>query len=288
MYVCWRSGRFTTVDFCRWGASRFSSVTAPTTEDATTSTTNKPNHSRLNWSIVSPFLSKKQKTDTTTVTSIEITPQTVAWAVLDTQEHEIVNAGSTPLLREEGVICPSTLIELAYQTKQNVPNSDLFVMENKGLFKSQSSTSSVYMNLFKFQAMLSVVLNENFDLQSPVHRVFLMNSKVVSKLFHVEVGSERVSSQNIIRQMIKKSHMGYALPTDQGNLDTDDDEQLLSKKINWSSPELIRKISSGDDLWRENVSNSILTAIAFHLICVREDPETCMLLWKKKPRPKDS
>ena len=62
MYVCWRSGRFTTVDFCRWGASRFSSVTAPTTEDATTSTTNKPNHSRLNWSIVSPFLSKKQKT----------------------------------------------------------------------------------------------------------------------------------------------------------------------------------------------------------------------------------
>lgn len=39
----------------------------------------------------------------------------------------------------------------AYQTKQDIPNSDLFVMENKGLYKSQSSSSSVYMNLFKYQ-----------------------------------------------------------------------------------------------------------------------------------------
>jgi len=204
MFASWRLGRCP-VAFCKWDALRFSSSTSPTGADSVRPVTaNKPNQSRLSWSIVSPFLTKEQKTDSKIITSIEITPNSVAWATLDTENQEIIDVGTSPLLRDEGVICPSTLIELAYQTKQSLPSSDIFVMENKGLYKSQSSSSSVYMNLFKYQAMLSVVLNGNFNVESPLHRAFLMNSKVVSKLFLIEIGSERVSSQHIIRQMVKE------------------------------------------------------------------------------------
>lgn len=82
--------------------------------------------------------------------------------------------------------------------------------------------------------------------------------------------------------------MGYVLPTSQGNWDIGEEKKFLLGKINWSSSRVIRQISSGDDLWRENVSNAILTAIAFSLVCVREDAEASMLLWKKKPRPKEN
>ena len=61
MYVGWRLGKFSSI-LRKWGFLQFSSIRPLTDEVARPAATNKPNQSRLNWSIVSPFLTKEQKT----------------------------------------------------------------------------------------------------------------------------------------------------------------------------------------------------------------------------------
>lgn len=264
---------------------RFSTVAAPSNDGQIAPNANRPDRARSQWSTVQPFLSKTQKENSKTIASIEITPQCVVWSVLDVESHKVVSVGSAPLFTADGKICHSTVIDLSHQTKELIPKSDLFVMENKGIFKGQTSSSAMYMNLFKYQAMLSVLLNENFNVQCPVHRVFLMHTKVVSKLFHLEIGSERVSSQHIIWNMIKDSPMANALPVSRHNWDVSNGT-LSSKNLNWSCSELVRQIWSRDDMWRENVCNSILTATAFSLVCVREDQESITSLWRRPKKAK--
>lgn len=52
--------------------------------------------------------------------------------------------------------------------------------------------------------MLSALLSKEYDPEDPFHKVFHMNPKVVTKLFGLQAGNERMSSQYIIRKMIKR------------------------------------------------------------------------------------
>jgi hypothetical protein len=52
-------------------------------------------------------------------------------------------------------------------------------------------------------------------------------------------------------------------------------------RIGWSDPEMVKKIWTRDELWRENISNAILTAHAFTDLCLKEDGDALRLLWKR-------
>jgi hypothetical protein len=60
-------------------------------------------------------------------------------------------------------------------------------------------------SLYAVQAMLTALLNnENYNADSPMIKVFYIQSKIVLKLFNLNVADERVSSQHIIQRMMKK------------------------------------------------------------------------------------
>jgi hypothetical protein len=46
------------------------------------------------------------------VTGVEITPQAVIWATLDTVPNEVINCGSYPLLGSEERACASVMFDL--------------------------------------------------------------------------------------------------------------------------------------------------------------------------------
>jgi hypothetical protein len=53
--------------------------------------------------------------------------------------------------------------------------------------------------------MLTALLNnENYNADSPMIKVFYIQSKIVLKLFNLSVADERVSSQHIVQSMMKK------------------------------------------------------------------------------------
>lgn len=57
---------------------------------------------------------------------------------------------------------------------------------------------------FDLQAMLYTLLNDNFKPDESIPKVFYIQPKAILKLFKLQVGNERVSSQHIIQRMIRR------------------------------------------------------------------------------------
>lgn len=64
-----------------------------------------------------------------------------------------------------------------------------------------------------------------------------------------------------------------------GSLEVDNDHY---GQLRWTNPDMIKRIWTRDDLWRENVSNAILTCHAFTDLCLKEDGNALRLLWQRK------
>ncbi|XP_046639243.1 uncharacterized protein LOC124320406 [Daphnia pulicaria] len=255
-----------------------------TKSEATTTSSSKKkfNDSALKkWAIVSPLVGAKQLASSF-VTGIEVTPTAITWAVLDTQLNEVVDCGSSPLFSEVVRVNSSSILDMAHQVKDLIPKSDLFVLEEKmwtrGGIKSNMDMGT---NLLTFQAMLYALLNENYIPEESLPKVFYIQTKAILKLFNLKVGNERVSSQNIVHRMIRRSDVGYMLDNsweNMGSLEVTKDDY---GRIGWSDPEMVKKIWTRDELWRENISNAILTAHAFTDLCLKEDGDALRLLWKR-------
>ncbi|XP_057375032.1 uncharacterized protein LOC130695983 [Daphnia carinata] len=252
-------------------------------EDTATITMKKKlNDSALKkWAIVSPLVGTKQLT-AQLVTGIEVTPIAATWAVLDIHLNEVVDCGTYPLFSEDVKACSSVILDLVHRVKELIPPSDLFVLEEKlwtkGGFKSNSDMG---INLLTFQAMLYTLLNENFVPDDSLSKVFYIQPKAILKLFKLKVGNERVSSQHIVQRMIRRSDVGYVLDNrweNMGSLEVGSDHY---GQLSWSNPEMIKRIWTRDELWRENVSNAILAAHAFTDLCLKEDGNALRLLWKR-------
>lgn len=62
--------------------------------------------------------------------------------------------------------------------------------------------------------MLTGLLNEeNYNPESPLNKVFHIQPKMILKLFNLNVGEERISSQHIIQRMMKKYVDIFILPS---------------------------------------------------------------------------
>nr|CAH0110469.1 unnamed protein product [Daphnia galeata] len=253
-------------------------------ETTTTTSTSKKklNESVLKkWAIVSPLVGSEQLASMF-VTGIEVTPTAVTWAVLDTQLNEIIDCGSNPLFSQDVRVSSSDILQLAHQVKHLIPKSDLFVLEEKMWTKGgMKSNMDMGTNLLTFQAMLYALLNEHYTPEESLHKVFYIQTKAILKLFKLKVGTERASSQNIVHRMIRRSHVGYMLDNSWENMGSleatkDDYGQLI-----WTNPDMVKRIWTRDELWRENISNAILTVHAFADLCLKEDGDALRLLWKR-------
>lgn len=52
--------------------------------------------------------------------------------------------------------------------------------------------------------MLYTLLNDQFNPDKVLHKVFYIQPKALLKLFKLKVGNERVSSQHIVQRMIRR------------------------------------------------------------------------------------
>lgn len=78
-----------------------------------------------------------------------------------------------------------------------------------------------------------------------------------------------------------RSNVGYVLDSrweNMGSLEVGSDHY---GQLCWNNPEMIKRIWTRDELWRENVSNAILVAHAFTDLCLKEDGNALRLLWKR-------
>lgn len=51
--------------------------------------------------------------------------------------------------------------------------------------------------------------------------------------------------------------------------------------LNWSCADMARKVWAYDDVWRENVTNAILSASAFIDLCIKNNPKAQAAVMKK-------
>lgn len=75
--------------------------------------------------------------------------------------------------------------------------------------------------------------------------------------------------------------MGYILENRWENIGSLEATGEHYGQLSWTNPEIIKRIWTRDELWRENVSNAILASHAFTDLCLKEDGNALRLLWKR-------
>lgn len=151
--------------------------------------------------------------------------------------------------------------------------------------------------------MLYAMLNENFKPDESLPKVFYIQPKAIMKLFRLKVGNERVSSQHIVQRMIRRyvdtnlfitaallmlqvklvfrSEVGYVLENKWENMGSLEVAHEHYGQLSWTNPDMIKRIWTRDELWRENISNAILACHAFTDLCLNENNDALRLLWKR-------
>ena len=78
-----------------------------------------------------------------------------------------------------------------------------------------------------------------------------------------------------------RSEVGYVLENSWENVGSLEVATEHYGQLFWTNPEMIKRIWTRDELWRENVSNAILAAHAFTDLCLKEDGNALRLLWTR-------
>lgn len=58
-----------------------------------------------------------------------------------------------------------------------------------------------------------------------------------------------------------------------------DDADDYYGSLRWSNPDIVKRVWTRDDMWRENVSNAILVAHAFNELCLKANSPAQHVLW---------
>nr|CAD7195998.1 unnamed protein product [Timema douglasi] len=177
--------------------------------------------------VVTPELSEDLRKCVQKVVSVHVGMNCISWASL-TRTGSLLDWGFHPLLLSSKRH-PTALFLEALSIERDLPTGDVYVMEDKLAVKpsgQQSHVSSViHLQGYQLSAMLLTLLNlrehketllspqVNFD-QSPgdpspsewslthLHKVYYLRSRVTARLFQTIVGSERVSAQSMVQDIL--------------------------------------------------------------------------------------
>lgn len=85
----------------------------------------------------------------------------------------------------------------------------------------------------------------------------------------------------LLLKLVFRSEVGYILENRWENIGSLETPNEYYGDLCWTNPDMVKRIWTRDELWRENISNAILTAYAFTDLCLREDGNALRILWKR-------
>ena len=109
-------------------------------------------------------------------------------------------------------------------------------------------------NLIQIESILYTLLNRNYP-ETGQHRVYTLKTPSISKLFHLNVGGERVSAIALVEEILGKSY------------------KSSQEEHSWQVPyRLVKQFRSAERYQQESLSTSFLLAMAFHSLVVNKSP----------------
>ncbi|KAF4519607.1 hypothetical protein B566_EDAN003774 [Ephemera danica] len=133
-----------------------------------------------------------------------------------------------------------------------LPIRDAYVLESMSSLLPQQTFLQSFLLKREMQAMLIALLNSRLPQQ---HRVYFLRSRIISRLYKIQVGSERVSSQPLVEQLLNGQGIG-----------PDNTSKLKSVE-----PELEAVYRSQTGNQKEAKANALLLGIAFLKLAVHGD-----------------
>lgn len=76
--------------------------------------------------------------------------------------------------------------------------------------------------------------------------------------------------------------MSYVLDSTWYTVADADDVDEYCASLRWSNADIVRRVWTRDDMWRESVSNAILAAHAFNELCLKDNSPAQHALWSPR------
>ncbi|CAG5131915.1 unnamed protein product [Candidula unifasciata] len=152
------------------------------------------------WKYISPELTPQFIQSIATVTSLEFSLDSVYFSTI-TQDLQVLDWNHINLLTSN---CqkqtPSHILDEAVRVYKHLPKSSIILIENRVSRKITTAYLQYLLFIARLQMALQTLINEDLT-TSGQHKVFHIKDSFVTKSFHLRIGGERVSGQNIVQQI---------------------------------------------------------------------------------------
>ncbi|KAJ9592701.1 hypothetical protein L9F63_015618, partial [Diploptera punctata] len=217
--------------------------------------------------VVTPPINHEQLTKMKTAVGVHIGGSAVTWTHMD-QSGNVLDWNIYNLEFESKRPHVTDLFEVAKEISNNIGIGDIYVLEDKGVSSVSpiQQPASIRVNLQNFQlsAILLALLNVTHQKEKvePVmeHAVYFLRSQLPARLFKSIVGSERVSAQSIVLDIISQNTESYDCS------DVNISDKLKEMYLNRASME------------KENLCWSLLLIMTFMDIVVHRNPNSLQIL----------
>jgi transcription elongation factor, mitochondrial len=246
---------------------------------------------------LSPTMSNSAKNITSCV-SVHITVNTVAWTRLELSENQPTAVTNWDMYKiDDKKLTLADLIQVVLYLDRLIPVADVYIFETPLVAQQTAPGSPVQINInvqkSQITSMIALVLanrTNHMDINetdgkdqtiSAQQSVFFLKQYLTSRLFRILVGTERVSNQAIVMQLLRTHY------------NTDDQLAVLpevncnvQREIN--VPMELRKkydeLGRGDNREprREYLGQSLLTGLTFIRLCVIKCAESLSIINSRK------
>uniref|UniRef100_A0A0B6Y0D0 Transcription elongation factor, mitochondrial n=2 Tax=Arion vulgaris TaxID=1028688 RepID=A0A0B6Y0D0_9EUPU len=149
---------------------------------------------------ITPELTPSFIESISTVTSMEVCIDSVCYLTMSRDMHVVewnhINLQGSNQQKQ----VPSQILDQAYHVLDHLPKSSIVLMENRITRKITPLYLQYIFFIGRLQMALQTLINEDLR-TSGQHKVFHIKDSFLIKTFDLRVGSERVSGQNIMRDV---------------------------------------------------------------------------------------
>ncbi|PSN30256.1 hypothetical protein C0J52_24071 [Blattella germanica] len=220
--------------------------------------------------IMTPIINPDQRTMLKTAVGIHVGVSAVTWAHMD-RSGELLDWNIYDLEFTSKRLHVTSLFEIARCVCDAIPKGDVYVLEDKttSIMSTQQQASAISINLQNTQltAMFVALLNgdlkslENEPLQYD-HRVFFLRSRLPARLFRTLIGTERVSAQTVVLELLSANEIS-----------TLDSNSVLNEHSPISvSDSLKEAYLNRNSMEKESLCWALLLIMTFMDLAVHENP----------------
>ncbi|XP_042868231.1 transcription elongation factor, mitochondrial-like [Penaeus japonicus] len=212
--------------------------------------------------LVKPRLKLHLMKNLQTLVALDVNVGFLSWTKLD-YTSAVLDVSCEEILTASSRLDFPKLYEKVVNISQRIPEADVYVWEEKASYGHlQGATLGIVIasiQLAQIRGMLAAILDPYHEGDSE-KRLFYLRDALVSKLFRLQVGSERISGVNLADQLINGHQMLEWLPA----IDI--------------SEETKRKFISSERSKRRHMATSLFIGIAFSQVLIQQNKNAIKIL----------